>query len=259
MGPAALLLAFAIAGGVFLWRHLDDVLDNIDRPAKIRAVAAEARCFRCNGELAGDRCCRCKTSNNCCSFEVREKQVRHAVAPGLLPGQFIEHQLTLTRGRQLSLVTRSNVVVRNGDHIRLTCDRRWRLRRLENLTVGSGWQMPLRALGQRSPLAFVGALPFVCGLALALFVLPVYLFVSQVDSALSATGNHDADINHMANQLALLAVYAVALIVFAALLALARSRPRLNRDVGEQLRSLTASVSPTLPEQPIRDDDSRIS
>lgn len=234
----AFLFSVAMAG-LFVWRGLDDLLAEV-RPLRAHRLAGGAPCPRCRKRLAGGdgRCARCRISLSYHNLRVIAITQAYAIAEQLHFGNYIEMSINTSERQRISIVAPLGPVVRVGDELELVFDGRHRLRELNNMTLGTGWRLPVRVIGQRSPLAVVGLLFLVPVVTMLIMVAPIYfLFQSLshtyhlVSGVLASGVQHAPNPSFGSGEIAALLLYLLGLAVFGGLVMLARTRPRINRDI----------------------------
>jgi hypothetical protein len=161
-----------------------------------------------------------------------------AVARNVVYGHHLRQSLTDATGRSVEFLTPSALPARRGDVMRFVLDGKRRLRAVENVTLGSGWRMPTRAVGQRSPLAFAGLVFLVpAGLGLLLTAPVLYLLASFSRAAqmLQAVGDNSPQLQRGLTsgqtQTFTAIAYLLAALVVGGLLLHLRSRPSLENTV----------------------------
>jgi len=234
----AFLFSLGITG-LFVWRSLDDLIMEI-RPLSHMAISSSMPCPRCRKKLAlGDaKCARCRLNLSYHNVRATAANQAFAIAEQLNFGHYIEWSIDTAEGQQLKIVAPVGPVVRAGDRLDLVFDGRRRLRALHNQTLGTGWRLPVRVVGQRSPFAVLGLLVLVPVITLLIFAAPIYFLFQSLEHAFGAASHvlaSGADRapspNFGTGEIAALILYLVAVGVFAGLITLLRTRPGINRQV----------------------------
>jgi hypothetical protein len=224
--------------GLLVWRRLDELLGEV-RPLRPYALSDGAPCPRCLRRLPAttSRCPRCHLAQEHLPVRAAQVKQRYAVATGLDFGNYLELLIDTSDARRIAIVAPAGLAVRPGDELDLVFEGR-RLRELNNRTLATGWRLPSRLRGQRSAVSMIGFMILVPVVTLLLLVAPLYFLAHAVEqsagevSRLLASGAQRSPTPHLASsETAPILVYLGALLGFGGLLALVRSRPRVNRDV----------------------------
>jgi hypothetical protein len=224
--------------GLLVWRRLDELLGEV-RPLRPYALRDGAPCPRCLRRLPAttNRCPRCRMALRYVVVRVAQVKQRYAIANGLDFGNYAELLIDTSDARRIAIVAPAGLAVRPGDELELALDGS-RLRELNNRTLATGWRLPSRLRGQRSPVAMIGLMILVPVVTLLLLLAPLYFLSQSLEqsvgevSRLLASGVRESPRPHFgSSELAPVLIYLVALSGFGGLTALARSRPRVNRDV----------------------------
>jgi len=234
----AFLFSVAVTG-LFVWRGLDDLLAEV-RPLRGHRLAGGAPCPRCRKRVAGGdgRCARCRISLSYLNLRVVALSQAYAIAEQMHFGDYIEMSINTSERQRISIVGPLGPVVRVGDELQLVFDGRHRLRQLHNMTLGTGWRLPGRIIGQRSPLAVIGLLFLVPVVTMLILIAPIYFLIQSlshtyqlVSSVLASGVRHAPNPSFGSGEIAALLLYLLGLAVFGGLVMLARTRPRINRDI----------------------------
>lgn len=243
-----MLTAFLCAGaflfsvamtGLVVWRGLDDLLAEV-RPLRAYRLAGGVPCPQCRKRLAGGagRCARCRIPLSYLRLRVAALGQAYAIAEQMHFGNYIEMSINTSEGQRISIVGPLGPAVRVGDELELVFDGRHRLRQLNNVTLDTGWRLPVRVIGRRSPLAVIGLLFLVPAVTMLILIAPIYFLIQslshtyQVVSGVLASGvQHAPNPSFGSGEIAALLLYVLGLALFGGLVMLARTRPRINRDI----------------------------
>jgi hypothetical protein len=172
---AALFIFASLAiCGYFVWKLADEWVADYARPARSYSIGHRI-CFRCRVHDVGVRCRRCRTRLVPVEHTTVRATARLGFAAGVNLGALLSLELDLEDRRSVTILVPRGVAVRSGDRVRLVFDHRHRLRHLENVTLGTGWRLPIRASGERSPFSWFGLLAVVSSAPILLLSLLVYV------------------------------------------------------------------------------------
>jgi len=236
----ALFFASVFLTGFVVWRALDDLVGEV-RPLRNYAVRTSIPCWRCRRQLPhrAEKCVRCRAESVYRDFIVAAARQTYAIADYLPYGHFVSLEIAARSGELISITAPQGLVARPDDHLDLVFDRRRRLRALNNDTLGVGWRIPVRAMGHRSPLAFLGLIILVPAATLLILLAPLFFFAEALNRSVHTVSNlvatHSQEAQHAAvfdtRGLWALLLYILGLTVFGGIVLLARTRPQLNKNV----------------------------
>jgi hypothetical protein len=230
LGSVALL-------GLLGWQLLDEWAGNV-RPLRRAYRLSPARCWRCRGSLDGDRCTRCRARSRRLVIRVADERREFAVDAAVAYGSYLRQTVVAGDGSVASFLTPSVVPARLGDEVALVLDSRGRLRAFENVTLDSGWRMPTRIVGGRSPFAFAGLVFLVPAAFGVLFAAPLYFLVSSVvrgEHLIARLGGGaapaDSGLGSAQSHLFMWIAYLLLAVLVGGLILQLRRRPPINRRV----------------------------
>jgi hypothetical protein len=238
---AALFIFASLAiCGYFLWKLADEWVAEYARPAGSDSIA-DRTCFRCRVHDVGFRCRRCRATIVPVEHIVVGAAARLGFAAGVNLGALLSLELDLEDMRCVTILVPRGVAVRSGDRVRFVFDHRHRLRHLENITLGTGWRLPVRASGERSPFSWFGLLAVVSSAPILLLSLLVYMGARSVERAAHAfdSGATFREAAVVTNASLSLAGLCLLCSILGAATLLLRSRPPLNRQLYDLVRSST--------------------
>jgi hypothetical protein len=238
---AALFIFASLAiCGYFVWKLADEWVADYARPARSYSIGHRI-CFRCRVHDVGVRCRRCRTRLVPVEHTTVRATARLGFAAGVNLGALLSLELDLEDRRSVTILVPRGVAVRSGDRVRLVFDHRHRLRHLENVTLGTGWRLPIRASGERSPFSWFGLLAVVSSAPILLLSLLVYVGARSAERVAhrfdgGATFRMAVVATHVS-----LSVTGVCLLcsILGAATLLLRSRPPLNRQLYDCVQEAT--------------------
>lgn len=245
---AALFIFASLAiCGYFVWKLADEWVAEYARPARSYSIG-DRICFRCRVHGVGVRCRRCRAKLVAVEHTTVRAATRLGFAAGVNLGALLSLELDLDDVRSVTILVPRGVAVRSGDRVGLFFDHRHRLRHLENITLGTGWRLPIRASGERSPFSWFGFLAVVSSAPILLLSLLVYMGARSAERVAhrfdgGAAFRMAAVVTHVS--LSVAGVCLLGSILGAATLML-RSRPPLNRQLYDCVQS-AAPLSLVVP------------
>jgi hypothetical protein len=235
---ALLLLAGIAASGLYAWQAIDEWA------SEVRALSSyplrKRRCYRCRTRrpLRSDGSCSlCRASQRRQDIAVADVGQGYALRDNLPYGRYLEYGLALLDGAQVTLVVPVGLQVLAGDALGLLLDRKGRLRAVESPRLGSGWVIPVRGVGARSTVRYIGWMLMIPAACLLVVLLPVFALIVDADHTMHLLARLGGV---TANQTAVIPTGAiVSFIVWVGLclavggaITLLRRRPTLNADLG---------------------------